>query len=80
MLKRIIVSVFVAAVFLPSPGARAFGAAKLALVTDVELQPLAAQVQRLIEARDYLGEPFPETEKRALESAMLSLFDPIWLA
>ena len=37
---------------------------------NVELQPLAAQVKRLVEAMDYLGEPFSATDKRALEQAM----------
>jgi hypothetical protein len=36
----------------------------------VELQPLAAQVRRLLEAMDYLGEPFSAEEKAALASAM----------
>ncbi|MFL6211275.1 MAG: CehA/McbA family metallohydrolase [Pyrinomonadaceae bacterium] len=35
----------------------------------VELQPLAAQVKRLVEALDYLGEPFSAADKQALDAA-----------
>ncbi|MBI3879986.1 MAG: CehA/McbA family metallohydrolase [Verrucomicrobia bacterium] len=42
------------------------------LVGNVELQPLAAQVHRLIEALDYLGEPFSAADRAALEKAMSS--------
>jgi hypothetical protein len=35
----------------------------------VELQPLVAQVKRLVEALDYLGEPFSAADKQALERA-----------
>ena len=39
-------------------------------VKSVELQPLAAQVKRLVEAMDYLGEPFSAADKQALERAI----------
>lgn len=42
------------------------GAAKL---EGDDLQPLAAQVRRLIEALEYLGEPFGAAEREALERA-----------
>ena len=42
------------------------------LVRGVELQPLAAQARRLVEAMDYLGEPFSPADKVALEKAMTS--------
>ena len=42
-------------------------AAELPKVAKVELQPLAAQVQRLVEALDYLGAPLPEADKQALK-------------
>jgi hypothetical protein len=45
------------------------GAAELPKVAKVELQPLAAQVQRLVEALDYLGAPLPERDKQALKTA-----------
>jgi hypothetical protein len=35
----------------------------------VEVQPLVAQVRRLVEAMDYLGEPFSPADKQALERA-----------
>jgi hypothetical protein len=44
-------------------------AADLPHVTQVELQPLAAQVQRLVEALDYIGAPLPEADKQALRAA-----------
>ncbi|MGA2256331.1 MAG: CehA/McbA family metallohydrolase [Thermoguttaceae bacterium] len=39
------------------------------IVNNVELQPLAAQVRRVIEATDYLGAPISAADKRALETA-----------
>ncbi|MGH9159243.1 MAG: CehA/McbA family metallohydrolase, partial [Vicinamibacteraceae bacterium] len=38
-------------------------------VEKVSLQPLAAQVTRLVEALDYLGVPLSDAEKRALDAA-----------
>jgi len=35
----------------------------------VEAQPLLAQVRRLVEAMDYLGEPFSEAERGRLDAA-----------
>ncbi|MGB0548571.1 MAG: hypothetical protein ACPGR8_05500 [Limisphaerales bacterium] len=40
-------------------------AQSLPTVTDVDLQPLKAQINRLIQAKEYLGEPFSEATKRA---------------
>src|SRR5215470_5210227 len=45
------------------------GAAALEIVKGVELQPLAAQVQRLVEAMDFLGTPFNDEEKSGLRAA-----------
>src|SRR5687768_3009379 len=42
----------------------------LPLVSAVEVQPLVAQVRRLVEAADYLGEPFSQAEKDALHVAV----------
>ena len=36
----------------------------------VELQPLAAQVGRVVEALNYLGAPMPETDRRAITEAL----------
>ena len=36
----------------------------------VELQPLAAQVTRVVEALDYLGTPLPEHDRKALQTAL----------
>jgi hypothetical protein len=44
-------------------------AAETMNVEGVELQPLVAQVKRLVEAMDYLGEPFSAEDKQALERA-----------
>jgi hypothetical protein len=44
-------------------------AADLPKVAKVELQPLAAQVQRIVEALDYLGVPLPEADKQMLRVA-----------
>src|SRR5262249_5976016 len=42
----------------------------LALVHDVEWQPLAASIRRLIDATDYLGAPFKAADKQALLAAL----------
>src|SRR4051812_44430102 len=39
-------------------------------VTQVELQPLAAQVKRLIDSLDYLGAPLPQADRQALRAAL----------
>jgi hypothetical protein len=44
-------------------------AARARQAEEVEPQPFAAQVRRLVEALDYLGEPFGEVDRRALERA-----------
>lgn len=44
--------------------------AELPLVAEVELQPLAAQVTRLQEALDYLGEPIGAADRAALSQAL----------
>jgi hypothetical protein len=49
--------------YAPSHAAETHG------VQDVEVQPLVAQVKRLLEAMDYLGEPFSAADKQALERA-----------
>jgi hypothetical protein len=42
----------------------------LPLVPGVEIQPLAAQVRRVIEALDYLGDPLSSTERASLQDAL----------
>jgi len=44
--------------------------AALPIVKDVELQPLGAQVRRVIEAAEYLGAPISAADKHALETAL----------
>ena len=39
-------------------------------VHDVALQPLKAQIQRLVQAKDYLGEPFSLQVKKRLNQAL----------
>jgi hypothetical protein len=39
------------------------------VVTDVERQPLAAQVRRIVEALDYLGQPMPAAVRSAVQAA-----------
>jgi hypothetical protein len=46
-----------------------FAVTKRSVDTGVEVQPLAAQVRRLVEALEYLGEPFSPAERLALERA-----------
>src|SRR5439155_17258265 len=47
----------------------ALSAQELPKVKKVELQPLAAQVKRLVEAMDYLGVPLRSTDKQSLARA-----------
>jgi hypothetical protein len=50
------------------PGAGS-GGPDLPLVRHVELQPLLAQVQRLVAATDYLGAPLPAADRHSLDAA-----------
>ena len=50
--------------------ARALLAAPLPIEKNVEWQPFAAQINRLLEATDYLGSPFSAAETSGLEAAM----------
>jgi hypothetical protein len=56
--------------------AGAAGAESLPLVNGVEYQPLSAQVRRVLEALEVLGQPLPAAEKARLEQALESN-DPI---
>jgi len=47
-------------------------AADLPIVPNVEWQPLAAQVKRVVEAADLLGAPFSDDEKNAINRLLLS--------
>ena len=51
---------------------RSATSASLPIVSDVEWQPLAAQVRRIIQATDYLGSPFSSPDKQALQTALRS--------
>jgi hypothetical protein len=67
--------------FLLSFIASVLAAEELPVITSVEHQPLAAQVQRVVEALDMLGEPLPAQEKTALAGArtveaMQKILDP----
>jgi CO/xanthine dehydrogenase Mo-binding subunit len=43
--------------------------AALPIVENVELQPLAAQAKRIVEASDYLGSPLTKEDRAAIEKA-----------
>jgi len=45
-------------------------AAPLPIVKEVEWQPFAAQVKRLIDATDYIGSPLSAEEKNTIETAL----------
>ena len=49
---------------------RGASADKLPIVTGVEFQPLSAQVKRVAEALEQLGQPLPPSEKTALAKAV----------
>src|SRR4051794_17623272 len=44
-------------------------AVELPRVPTVELQPLAAQVKRVLDALDHLGNPLPPADRKAIEDA-----------
>lgn len=50
--------------------APALRAAPLPVVKEIEWQPFAAQVRRVIETLDYLGSPFTALERRDVEAAL----------
>lgn len=50
-------------------GGVGLGADDVPTVAEVELQPLAAQVTRVIEALEFLGEPLPAADKAAIAKA-----------
>src|SRR5262249_36423587 len=45
-------------------------------VSDVEFQPLSAQVRRVVESLDFLGQPLPDPVKRRIERAIASTDEP----
>src|SRR5437867_3199477 len=50
-------------------------AAELPKVSKVDLQPLAAQVRRLVEALDFIGAPLPAADKEALRAAAADAYE-----
>src|SRR6516162_9516969 len=54
----------------PGSAAGVFAADEFLKVTDVEVQPLAAATERLIEALDYVGAPLPVADREALKGAL----------
>jgi hypothetical protein len=56
-------------IFLTPRLLHAQSASPLPLVNGVPLQPLIAQVRRLLEAAEYLGAPLPASDRDALEAA-----------
>jgi hypothetical protein len=61
-----ILGIMVSTLAMPS----AAGPPVLSLIKPADVQPLLAQVRRLVEAGDYLGIPFSAAERRALEAAL----------
>src|SRR5437868_2238713 len=57
------------AILHQSPAQKPTDDRALPIVTDVAAQPLWAQVQRVVEAMDYLGHPLSDATKTALEKA-----------
>jgi hypothetical protein len=46
-------------------------AAVLPVVRNIEFQPLAAQVKRVLEALDYIGSPYTGIERQAIDAALV---------
>src|SRR5689334_15549922 len=57
-------ALFVTAPLFAAPAQHGFPPVK-----NVELQPLAAQVKRVVQALDYLGAPLPDADKKAIDAA-----------
>ncbi len=72
--SRVFGRAFVFGMVLISTAGAGAGAAgsPLPVVDGVDLQPLAAQVRRLIEAMTYIGEPFSAEEAKKLSDAIAS--------
>jgi hypothetical protein len=68
LMSRIVPACFI--LILPFALHPPASAAELPPVRNVEWQPFAAQVKRLIEATDYLGSPFTSEDKAALQEAL----------
>src|SRR5687768_10890923 len=45
-------------------------AATLPIVSGVEWQPLAAQIERVVQAAEFIGEPLTQSERDAVEAAL----------
>ncbi len=45
-------------------------AATLPIVSGVEWQPLAAQIERVVQAAEFIGEPFAQREREAVDAAL----------
>jgi hypothetical protein len=69
-------SLCLACLLVIASGTSAFLSAAVPLVTDVELQPLKSQVQRIVDALEFLGEPLSGRERRSLDRAY-SRRDPL---
>jgi hypothetical protein len=50
-----------------------YSAEELPLVTAVEFQPLAAQVERVLQSLDMLGEPLPDSDAPRLKTSLVLL-------
>jgi len=68
MCKRSHILCILLAILLVEPAVAA-DTVKLPLVEGVELQPLAAQVRRVVEALDFLGAPLSKAEQERLREA-----------
>ena len=68
--QRVLIQVaLVVAIYTTISATRAAEPPALPIVKNVELQPVIAQVKRVIEATDYLGTPLSAADKQALEAA-----------
>jgi hypothetical protein len=68
--QRVLIQVALAgAIYTTISATRAAEPPALPIVKNVELQPLIAQVKRVIEATDYLGVPLSGVDRQALEAA-----------
>ncbi len=70
ILRRIRHAASFLALLVPGIAGVRAGAAELPLVTDVELQPLASQAQRVSEALKFLGAPLDPAAQQALDAAV----------
>jgi len=70
IIRRIFAGLIAAACSLVTANLQPLRAATLSLVGGVEWQPLAAQIERVVQAAGFIGEPFSASERETIDAAL----------